>query len=116
MMEKNDCNSNYASLLWQCASTLSSVKSILNRTNINSARYYKIAYIDHARGIIESEVDDPATHEQDTGDDLQLMEEEHDAFLVDQDAAPADCMLGEGSESQLYAEDFAYPAYPVHFY
>merc|ERR1711931_595295 len=89
-MDKQDLN--YSSLMWQCASTLHRVKTILQRANLNSIKYYKITHIDGNRTM--SVTEDMAIDNDNSFDQFDINHQLYE-----------DC--------QMIDEELDYPSYPV---
>merc|ERR1711942_316236 len=114
-MEKQDLS--YSSLMWQCASTLQSAKTILTRANLNSIKYYKITHIDSNRNM-------SVTEDKSSDNNIVKKQGLEDMTTTESDSSlDSDHSLGQfdlhhqlDEDCQMIDEEINYPSYPVHFY
>merc|ERR1711973_824389 len=106
-LDKQDLN--YSSLMWQCASTLHRVKTIIQRANLNSIKYYKITPIDGNRTM--SVTEDMTIQNENMKKEAEDVSVESDHSF---DQFDLNHQLDE--DCQMIDEELDYPSYPVHFY
>lgn len=104
-MAADQSETSTATLMWQCACTISSAQTVLQRANGNSMMYYTLTHINPTRSPSQKRKSVLTTNE-DTLVDLTITEDprpdEESAFELEE-------------STNLQMDDF-YPAYPAHFY
>jgi len=95
---------NTAALMWQCACTISSARSVLQRANGNSLKYYTLTHIDSMSPEKLHKSADHKMREDAAFADLTIIEDsrtEDTGFEMD--------------VSSLQMDDF-YPNFPAYYY
>merc|ERR1712002_43269 len=96
--------STTAALMWQCACTISSARSVLQRANANSLKYYTLTHIDSMSPEKLHKSADHKMREDAAFADLTIIEDsrtEDTGFEMD--------------VSSLQMDDF-YPNFPAYYY